>query len=158
MFALITCNVYPGSQVNATTSLTIYLSPALIPLAGIIGSGHVVRPTATNKEKQKATMTFVTGWFLHANTVSGCNQILQHIGFSTGRTAQGEEPVTSCSLVLDDHTVLSNFFESAVAKSLPRWCGYDLKIKFNLPFISESSFIKLVKSQSTFGDNTMVGR
>lgn len=48
---LITCNVYPGSQVNATTSLTIYLSPVLIPLAGIIGSGQVVRPTATKMEK-----------------------------------------------------------------------------------------------------------
>lgn len=48
----VTCNVYPGSQVKATTSLTMYLSPALIPFAGIIGSGQVVRPTAT-KEEQK---------------------------------------------------------------------------------------------------------
>lgn len=47
----LTCNVYPCSQLNATTSLTIYLSPALMPLAGIIGSGHVVRPTAKKKKK-----------------------------------------------------------------------------------------------------------
>lgn len=49
----LTCNVYPCSQLNATTSLTIYLSPALMPLAGIIGSGHVVRPTATGRHKKK---------------------------------------------------------------------------------------------------------
>lgn len=54
--ALITCNVYPGSQVNATTSLTIYLSPVLIPLAGIIGSGQVVRPTARQKKKGKVKL------------------------------------------------------------------------------------------------------
>lgn len=47
----LTCNVYPCSQLNATTSLTIYLSPALMPLAGIIGSGHVVRPTAKKKKR-----------------------------------------------------------------------------------------------------------
>lgn len=46
MAVIITCNVYPGSQLKATTSLTMYLSPALMPLAGIIGSGQVVRPTA----------------------------------------------------------------------------------------------------------------
>ena len=51
MAVVITCNVYPGSQLNATTSLTMCLSPVLMPLAGIMGSGQVVSPTAA-KQKQ----------------------------------------------------------------------------------------------------------
>ena len=43
---------------KATTSLTMYLSPALMPFAGIIGSGQVVRPTAT-KKKNKNSMNYV---------------------------------------------------------------------------------------------------
>lgn len=57
MAVIITCNVYPGSQLNATTSLTMYLSPALMPLAGIIGSGQVVRPTATKQGGEERTET-----------------------------------------------------------------------------------------------------
>lgn len=41
-----TCNVYPGSHWNDKTSFTIYLSPDLIPLLGITGSGQAARPTA----------------------------------------------------------------------------------------------------------------
>lgn len=51
----LTCSVYPCSQLKATTSLTIYLSPVLMPLAGIIGSGHVVRPTATERHRYKCS-------------------------------------------------------------------------------------------------------
>lgn len=47
-----TCNVYPGSHWNDKTSFTIYLSPDLIPLLGITGSGQAARPTA-GKSKNK---------------------------------------------------------------------------------------------------------
>lgn len=47
-----TCNVYPGSHWNDKTSFTIYLSPDLIPLLGITGSGQAARPTAgKNKDR-----------------------------------------------------------------------------------------------------------
>lgn len=51
-----TCNVYPGSHWNDKTSFTIYLSPDLIPLLGITGSGQAARPTA-GKIKTKIEKT-----------------------------------------------------------------------------------------------------
>lgn len=76
--SLVTCNVYPGSQEKATTSLTMYLSPVLIPLAGNIGSGHVVRPTATGTIKQKSyriTSRSITSY--HDDTKIKCDTVTE---------------------------------------------------------------------------------
>lgn len=59
-----TCNVYPGSHWNDKTSFTIYLSPDLIPLLGITGSGQAARPTAEeSKHKKIDKWTTALHWY-----------------------------------------------------------------------------------------------